>query len=488
MKYYLAIDIGASSGRHILGHLEGGRLVCEEVYRFRNGNELLLPDGRYAGPADGQEVPPGSHRIWNTEYLFHEIVEGMKRCGELGKIPATAAIDTWGVDYVLLDAQDRLAAPCYSYRDSRTEGMDREVYRAIPESGLYQRTGIQKVSFNTIFQLEAARLREPETLEKAGTFLMVPDYFHFLLTGVKRQEYTNATTTQLVSPEAGQWDRELIEALGFPARLFGELSLPGTPVGDLRPEIREKVGYDCRIVLPATHDTASAVMSVPSEEEEPLYLSSGTWSLLGCERREPDCSPAAQAANFTNEGGYGGTYRFLKNIMGLWMIQSAQKEFQASDPAGDYSFSTLCDRASRESIPSLVDAESDRFLAPQSMVREIRAACRESGQPLPGTPWEISCVIYRSLAECYRKEVRQLEAVTGKQYGTLHVVGGGSHARWLNELTARATGKTVLAGPAEATALGCLGAQMIADGAFSGLRDFRRCVRESSDVAEYAPR
>lgn len=488
MRYYLAIDIGASSGRHILAHMEGRKLICEEVYRFQNGNDLLLPDGRNAGPADGQAMPPGSHRIWNTDRLFSEIVAGMKRCRELGKIPVSAAIDTWGVDYVLLDEKDRLAAPCYAYRDIRTEGMDREVYRTIPEDELYARTGIQKVDFNTIYQLEAARIQEPETLEKARSFLMIPDYFNFLLTGVKRQEYTNATTTQMVDPAARQWDMELIEELGFPTRLFGELSMPGALVGGLKPEIRQEVGYSCRIVLPATHDTGSAVMSVPSEEEEPLYISSGTWSLLGCERSKPDCSPAAQAANFTNEGGYGGSYRFLKNIMGLWMIQSAKKEFEVSDPGGDYSFSNLCSRASRESILSLVDAESSRFLAPQSMIREVQAACRETGQQVPETPWQISCVIYRSLAECYRKEIQNLEALTGKRYEKIHIVGGGSNARWLNELTARTVGKTVLAGPSEATAVGCLGAQLIADGVFSGLRDFRRCVRESSDVVEYQPR
>ena len=522
IKYYLAVDIGASSGRHILAHLEEGKIVCEEVYRFWNGNDLLIPDGnggmRSAGPADGQEMPEGSHRVWNVDRLFAEVVSGMKKCAEIGKVPVSLSIDTWAVDYVLLDANDQPAAPCYAYRDGRTAGMDEAVYQIIPQDALYARTGIQKAIFNTIYQLMAAKVQEPETLERSQSLLMVPDYLGWLLTGVKVQEYTNASTTQLVNPATKEWDYELIDLLGFPKRLFGEISMPGTVVGDLRPEIQEQVGFNCRLILAATHDTGSAVMSVPSDSDEVLYISSGTWSLLGCERREADCSEAAQAANFTNEGGYDYRFRFLKNIMGLWMIQSVKKEFDAAaeaesaaagelgdsadDGAGkkviggltpelvldadhDYSFGHLCDRAAEEKIGSLVDANADRFLAPQSMVREVQAACRETGQHVPKTPWEISRVIYRSLAECYRKAVIELEAMTGVQYDSINIVGGGANARWLNELTAQVTGRTVLAGPGEATAIGCLGAQMIADGTFCDLKAFRRCVRDSFDVKEY---
>ena len=544
IKYYLAIDIGASSGRHILAHMEEGKIVCEEVYRFYNGNDLLLADGTNAGPADGQEMPEGSHRIWNVERLFSEVVAGMKKCAEIGKIPVSLSIDTWAVDYVLLDEKDVPTAPCYAYRDGRTNGMDEEVYKIIPQDALYARTGIQKAIFNTIYQLMAAKVQEPETLGRAQSLLMVPDYLGFLLTGVKVQEYTNATTTQLVNPVTKEWDYELIDLLGFPKRLFGEISMPGTVVGNLRPEIQEQVGYDCRLVLAATHDTGSAVMSVPSESDEVLYISSGTWSLLGCERKEADCSETAAAANFTNEGGYDYRFRFLKNIMGLWMIQSVKKEFEAAaeesaqaeaagaaesgaaagagkktaggdgsvaadisgaaagagkkavggfsfelllDADHDYSFGHLCDRAAEETIGSLVDANADRFLAPPSMVREVQAACRETGQHVPKTPWEIARVIYRSLAECYRKAVIELEAMTGAHYEAINIVGGGANARWLNELTAQVTGRTVLAGPGEATAIGCLGAQMIADGTFEDLKAFRRCVRESFDVKEYRP-
>ena len=529
VKYYLAVDIGASSGRHILAHIEDGKIVCEEVYRFYNGNDLLLADGTNAGPADGQEQPEGAHRIWNIERLAGEVVAGMKKCAELGKIPASLSIDTWGVDYVLLDENDELTAPCYAYRDSRTNGVDEEVYKIIPEKELYARTGIQKAIFNTIYQLMAAKLQEPQTLERAQSLLMVPDYLGFRLTGVKCQEYTNATTGQLVNPVTKEWDLELIDMLGLPTRLFGKISMPGTVVGELSPEIQKEVGFNCKLVLAATHDTGSAVMSVPSDADETLYISSGTWSLLGCERKEADCSEAAQAANFTNEGGYDYRFRFLKNIMGLWMIQSVKKELEAGaaaldtaalDAAGglngesqdgtisaqdaqtaasvaggygaivfdrdrDFSFGNLCDRAALETIDSIVDANADRFLAPVSMVAEIQDACRESGQQVPVTPWEIARVIYRSLAECYRIAIEQLEGMTGVHYDAINIVGGGSNARWLNELTASVTGRRVLAGPGEATAIGCLGVQMIEDGTFENLAAFRRSVYDSFGVKEY---
>lgn len=496
IKYYLAVDIGASSGRLILAHMEEGKIVCEEMHRFYNGNDLLLADGTNGGPADARDVVAGSHRVWDVDRLFAEITAGMKKCAQAGKIPVSMSIDTWAVDYVLLDENDKRTAPCYAYRDSRTNGMDEEVYKIIPEKELYARGGIQKAIFNTIYQLMAAKVYEPETLEKARTMLMVPDYLNFLLTGVKCQEYTNATTTQLVDPKTNDWDWELIDMLGFPGRIFQKISVPGTFVGCLKDEIKEQVGFDCKVILPATHDTGSAVMSVPSEADDTLYISSGTWSLLGCERKEADCSARAQAANFTNEGGYDYRFRFLKNIMGLWMVQSVQKEFAVSenenvlftlseDGDKDYGAANLCDRAALGTIDSVVDANDVRFLAPSSMIKEIQTACKESGQAVPNTPWEIGRVIYHSLAVCYKKAIDELEDMTGVHYDTINIVGGGSNARYLNELTARITGRRVLAGPGEATAIGCLGAQMIADGTFKGLKDFRRCVRESFGVKEY---
>ena len=476
--YYLGVDIGASSGRHILAHVDdAGKIVLEEIYRFKNGNKKV-------------EIGGKMHRVWDTEALFSSIVAGMKVCKTIGKVPKTMAIDTWGVDYVLVDKDGQAVGPCYAYRDDRTKGMDEKVYEIIPEKELYARTGIQKVSFNTIYQLMAVKETEPEAFEKADALLMVPDYFHFRLTGVKKQEYTNATTTQLVNPVTNEWDLDLIEKLGYPTRLFGKLSMPCETVGNLLPEIAAEVGYDCTVILPATHDTGAAVMSVPSQADA-LYISSGTWSLFGCELEKANCTPEAQAANFTNEGGYDHRYRFLKNIMGLWMIQSVKEELEngyaypGRSAADDYSFGNLCDMASKETIDSIVPANDERFLAPESMIAEVQAACRESGQPVPVTPWEIARVIYRSLAVCYRDAAEELEKVTGKHFDAIHVIGGGSNAVWLNQLTAKECGRTVYAGPGEATAIGTIGAQMIADGVYGNLMEFRRAVYESFGVKEY---
>ena len=308
-QYYLAIDIGASSGRHILGSVQDGKIVLEEIHRFPNGMS-----------------EKNGHRCWDVDKLFQEILTGMKKCKELGKIPVSVGIDTWAVDFVLLNEKDERIGDAVGYRDSRTEGMDEEVYRIIPEEELYGRTGIQKQIFNTIYQLMAVKKQSPEQLEQAKTFLMIPDYFHFLLSGVKAVEYTNASTTQLVSPDTFDWDKELMERLGYPTDIFPEIVKPGTVLGNLTEEIARQVGYSCKVVAPATHDTGSAVLAVPASDSDFLYISSGTWSLMGVERRSADCSHKSKVRNFTNEGGYERRFRYLKNIMGLWMIQSVKKE------------------------------------------------------------------------------------------------------------------------------------------------------------------
>ena len=464
-SYYLAVDIGASSGRHVLGWVEEGKLCLEEMYRFENG--MKLQDGVLC---------------WDLEKLTEEILEGMRRCAKAKKIPVSMGIDTWAVDFVLLDKEDRILGKTAGYRDSRTEGMDKEVYRIIPQEELYCRTGIQKQSFNTIFQLMYLKLKEPEILNQAESFLMIPDYFHFRLTGKKRQEYTNATTTQLVRAETGQWDRELIQKLGFPQKLFTPLSMPKTVVGELSPEIQRQVGFSCEVVLPATHDTASAVLAVPSWKEPALYISSGTWSLMGTEQMKPVCTRASMEANITNEGGYDHRFRYLKNIMGLWMIQSVRREFDQL-----YSYQEICSNAAKETIPSVVDCNDDRFLAPNSMVWEVKEACRESGQPVPQTPWEISAVIYNSLASCYGRTADEIEALTGNHFSSIHVVGGGANADYLNRLTAARTGRRVYAGPAEATAIGNLAAQMIRDNVFDGVEQARACIFHSTDIRTYEP-
>lgn len=462
-NYYLAVDIGASSGRHMLGHLENGRMVMEEVHRFENG--LVLKDGELC---------------WELDRLFTEIKAGMKKCAALGKIPKSIGIDTWAVDFVLLDGQNRVLGNTVGYRDKRTAGMDEKVYEIIPEKELYARNGIQKQIFNTIYQLEAVKQTHPEYLEQAESFLMVPDYFHYLLTGRKAVEYTNSTTTQLVTPATNDWDFELMERLGFPAKIFPEIVEPGTVLGSLTKEVAKEVGFDCQVVVPTTHDTASAVLAVPSNEDKTLYISSGTWSLMGVERMDADCSEESRQLNFTNEGGYQYRFRYLKNIMGLWMIQSLKKEC-----GNVYSFGELCEMAEKETIPSLVDCNDDRFLAPKSMTAEVQAFCRETAQQVPETPGELACVIYNSLAECYKKTAQQIESRTGVQYQSLHIVGGGSNAAYLNRLTAQATGKTVYAGPTEGTAIGNMAVQMLQAGELADLRAARRCIFDSNEIKVY---
>lgn len=464
-SYYLAVDIGASSGRHILAHREGGRMVLEEIYRFPNG--MTEQDGSL---------------VWDVDRLFAEIKEGMRRCVEQGKIPESMGIDTWAVDYVLLDRAGKRLGPVYAYRDSRTEGMDEEVRRIVREEELYGMTGIQKQSFNTIYQLMAVKKQHPEYLKETAKLLMIPDYFHYLLTGVAAAEYTNATTTQLVSPITKTWNMNLIEQLGFPRHMFQTILLPGSSLGDLTEEIQKEVGFNCRVVLPATHDTASAVMAVPSNQKNTLYISSGTWSLMGTELMTANCSPESRALNLTNEGGYDYRFRYLKNIMGLWMIQSVKKEI-----GQDMSFGTICELASRESIGSLVDCNDKRFLAPESMVEEVQAACRESGQQVPEGTRQVAAVIYNSLAQCYQKTAEEISHMTDTEYDEIYIVGGGANASYLNRLTAAATGKRVYAGPTEATAVGNIAAQMIGTGEFLSLQDARVCIRHSFQIETYEP-
>ena len=461
--YYLAIDIGASSGRHILAHLEDGKMVLEEVHRFPNGM-----------------VENGDENIWDVDELFTQIKIGMKKCAELGKIPVSVGVDTWGVDFVLLDGNGQRIGNAVAYRDGRTKEMDEEVYKIIPEDDLYARTGIQKAIFNTIYQLMALKKKKPDEIAQAKSLLLMPDYFHYLLSGRAVTEYTNATTTQLVSPDTKDWDYELIRMLGYPEEIFQKIVLPGTELGELTPQVQAEVGFNCKVIAPATHDTGSAVIAVPTDSDNTLYISSGTWSLMGTELMKANCSPESKANNLTNEGGYDYRFRYLKNIMGLWMIQSVKKEI-----GGELSFGEICEQASKCDISSIVDCNHDRFLAPANMTREVQAACRESGQQVPEGIAEVASVIYNSLAECYAQTIRELECITGQKYDRIHIVGGGANADYLNRLTAQATGVTVYAGPTEATAVGNLAAQMLTVGELKDLKDARACVFRSFPIAEY---
>ncbi len=471
MKHYLAIDIGASSGRHILGTVKDGKITLEEVYRFDNG-----------------QVRKDGHDCWDIEKLVASVKAGIDAAAAKGPVDSIG-IDTWGVDFVLLDADGNLVSDAVAYRDSRTAGADAEIERdVISFSDLYARTGIQKASYNTIYQLWALKKEHPEQLDRAAHFLMVPEYLNYRLTGRIVHEYTDSSTTSLLDAERKDWDRDLIERLGLPSRIFGRLEMPGATVGEYK---------GMKVVLPALHDTGSAYLAVPARDDKAVYLSSGTWSLLGVENAEAITTPASCAANFTNEGGAWGRYRYLKNIMGLWMIQSIRRELNGvsyvEGKAGDataealagltdyergrkYSFDDL-EMAARGagSSKTLVDVNDQRFMNPASMTGEVLAAASEQGRA-PSTVGELMRCVYQSLAECYAEAIANLSEITGKTYTSINIVGGGSQDKYLNALTAEATGLEVFAGPTEGTAIGNLIVQMIAGGEFADLAAARAAI------------
>ena len=481
MRYYLAIDIGASSGRHILGHVEDGKMILEEVFRF-----------------DNLQVHKNGHDCWDMDNLWSGIIGGLKTCKALGKIPQTIGIDTWAVDYVLLDAHDNVIGDAVAYRDSRTEGMREIVNQVIPAEELYARTGIQYQPFNTIYQLMALMQEHPEQLEQAKWMLMIPEYFNFKLTGRKQNEYTNASSTNLVHAERKCWDRELIAKLNLPVGIFHELAMPGTKLGNLLPAIQAEVGFDTTVMLPATHDTGSAFLAVPARDENAVYLSSGTWSLLGVENEVPITSAESLAQNFTNEGGAWYRYRYLKNIMGLWMIQSIRRELNGvafcqgkqnrTESAKKWSFPDLIEAAKKEkNYRSIVDVNRDCFLAPDSMIQAIKDECARTNQPIPETVGEIMQCVYTSLSICYRDAIVDLEKLTGKKYTSINIVGGGCQDSYLNERTARTTGLPVYAGPIEGTAIGNLIVQMIEAGEYESLQAARNAIRASFEIKEVLP-
>ena len=455
--YFLAVDIGASSGRHILGWIENGKLCLEEVYRFPNGTSLK-----------------NGHQCWDHEGLVENIIKGLKRCAEIGKIPSYLGIDTWGVDFLLIDENGKVIGDSVGYRDSRTENIDKKVYEFIPEDELYARTGIQKQLYNTVYQLMALKEQNPEQLNAADKLLMMPDYLGYRLTGIAHQEYTNATTAQLVNIKTGEWDIELIEKLGYPKKLFEKLYMPAETLGTLKADIVEEIGYDLTVIHPASHDTGSAVLAVPTNSDNIVYLSSGTWSLMGIERIVPDSSERAKQHNFTNEGGFDKRFRFLKNIMGLWIIQSIRKELD-----GKYSFGEMSDMARKIGDTKYrINVNDSKFLAPKSMIGAIKDYCGNSEMEID----ELLCCVYHSLAECYAATINEIVDMTGKKPDALHIIGGGSKDGYLNELTAAALDIPVYTGPTEATAIGNLLSQMLGVGVFKDICHARETVFNSFDV------
>ncbi len=457
--YYLAVDIGASSGRHILGKLENGKLELTEIYRFENGYEKQ-----------------GDKLVWNISKLFKNIVDGIKECKKYGAIPYSIGIDTWGVDYALLDENGNIIDEVYSYRDSRNNQGVKAVEEIIPFSELYRETGIQKAPYNTIYQLYCDKMSGK--LSKAKRILSVPDTLHYLLTGVMKNEYTHASTTGMLNAKTGTWSDMIIDKLGYPREIFGKIYPAGEVSGHLKKEIQDEVGFDCLVVLPASHDTASAVMAVPSDSEFPLYISSGTWSLLGTELKAPVTDEKAYEFNATNEGGFGGTIRFLRNITGMWTIQSIKRELE-----NKYGYQELMYLAMEEKdFDSIVDLNDERFLAPDSMINTIKDYCKEKGQKVPENIGQVMNVVYRSLATIYKETIEKMEEVTDKKFDTINIVGGGSKDEYLNSLTKEYTGKRVIAGPTEGTAVGNLLSQAISSGEVKDMKEGREVVARSFKV------
>lgn len=472
---HLAVDIGASSGRHIVGEVADGKMVLTEVYRFENG--LSRKDG---------------HLCWDIDQLAEEVVNGLAAAHEAGYSPATIGIDTWAVDYVLLDKEGRRLGDAVGYRDSRTDG----VRDALELAGIlsfgehYARTGIQYQQFNTAYQLCALSREDRGQLDEVAALLMVPDYLGYVLTGKMAQEYTNASTTALVSAKTADWDDELIERLNLPRGIFQPVQMPGTTLGRLKPEVAERAGFDAEVVLVASHDTGSAWLAVPARDDEAVYFSSGTWSLVGVENRAAITTPESAAANFTNEGGYELRYRYLKNIMGLWMIQNVRREYGEGheEPPTWGELVAAAEDARAAGFRSIVDPDDERFLAPASMVAAIREVCESAGQPVPQTMGEVALVVYDSLADDYARTIKQLSELTGKVYTSINIVGGGSNNAYLNQATADACGLPVFAGPTEGTALGNLMVQWIAAGEYASLEDARAAIKRSFEIKEYLPR
>lgn len=480
---YAAIDIGASSGRVIMGWLEEGKMRLEEVHRF-----------------DNVQKRSNGHDCWDIDALFSEVVAGLKAAREkTGLVPMRIGIDTWGVDFVLLDEDDCVLGDAVAYRDARTQGMYEVADELMDPGELYARTGIQRQPFNTLYQLLALKRERPEELEAARSFLMIPDYLVWKLTGIKVNEYTNATTTGMLNAVERDWDSKVLDSMGIDRSLFMKPSMPGETVGCLTEGVSRAIGYQTKVVLPASHDTGSAFLAVPARDEKAAYISSGTWSLLGVELPEPLTTPEAYADNFTNEGGYQARFRFLKNIMGLWMNQSVRREVNGVDYVeGKTSHSAMLDHTvsfdelramCREAEPfeAYVDVDDDRFLSPDSMIEEIKAACEQGNQSVPQSIGQIMRTNYCSLARSYARNIDRLRQLTGREYTSINIVGGGCQDDYLNQATADACGIPVFAGPIEGTCIGNLIVQMISGGEFEGLAQARKCVADSFDVKRIDP-
>ena len=464
---YLAFDLGAQSGRAVLAHLQSGILTTEEVHRFAN-----------------EPVVYGGSLHWDVARLWFEVREALARLG--GVDLAGIGVDAWGVDYALLGERGELLQNPYHYRDRRTEGIMEEVVRKAGKEEIYRVTGIQFMPINTLYQLFAARRQTPKMLEAAKYLVTIPDLFHYWLTGNAVCEFTNATTTQMVDPVKRAWAVGLIQSLELPAHLPAPIVEPGSVIGTLLPDIAGHASLaGTTIIAPACHDTGSAVAAI-SARDGTAFLSSGTWSLLGTELDSPVITPDALRLNFTNEGGVDGTTRLLKNVMGLWMLQGCRQSWTAQGRCYDYR--ELIKLAAREtSFRHLIDPDDESFLRPPDMLMAIDRFCTRTHQPVPQEPGAYVRSVLESLAFKYRLVLRNLEQVCGKHIQQIRIIGGGSQNRLLNQLTADATGRKVLAGPTEATALGNVAIQILATGGASSLQEVRAIVDRSFPTEVFEP-
>lgn len=457
MSHYLALDLGAESGRAIAGCLDGGRLSLCEMHRFAN-----------------TPVPVFGGLYWDTLRLWHEIQQGAAIASREHKLSGMA-LDTWGVDYALLGEDGELAMNPRHYRDARNHGILDKLFAAVPREEVFRRSGIQFMEINTLCQLYALKLASSPALERARTLLMMPDLFNYWLTGVARSELTIASTSAFYDPRAARWSAELFESLGLPAAILPPIVLPGARLGSWN---------GTPVYATGSHDTASAVAAVPATARDWCYISSGTWSLMGVELDAPIVNGQALALNLTNEQGFGGTTRLLKNIAGLWLLQECRRAWEGE--GANYSYEDLMSLAADSgAFPSRIDP--DAFSDPGNMPGRIRAACAASGQKVPRTPGEIARVILESLALRYREVLESIEALIGRRLAVIHIVGGGSRNALLNQIVADTTGRPVVAGPAEATAIGNILIQAIGAGQLGGLVDARELVRGSFPVETFQP-
>jgi rhamnulokinase len=472
MTSYLAVDLGAESGRIIRGSLNHGTLALHEIHRFRH-----------------EVVPVAGTLRWDLLHLWAEVLAGL-RAGADGEV-RSLSVDAWGVDYVLVRGREPLCGLAFNYRDPRAQAALQALRVAPGEEFIYAQTGIQFIPLNSVYQLVADTWRDRGWVEGADGMLMIADWFHWLLCGRRANEETNASTTQLYDPQRRTWAWPLIERLDLPRALFAtEVVRPGTVLGPLTAEVAGLTGLPATtpVIAGCTHDTASAVVAVPAEEgEDWAYLSSGTWSLLGVELSAPLLSAAARCGNFTNELGYGGSVRFLRNIIGLWLLQESRRQWERAGQVLDYDL-LVSEAAQTPALRALIQPDDPRFLAPGDMPARIRDYCRETAQPEPRTPGEVIRCILESLALLYARHLGEIERITGRTIRVLHIVGGGSRNEMLNQFTANATGRTVLAGPVEATALGNVLVQAITLGDLPDLPTARQVVRASFPQIRYEPR